>query len=348
MQLLQEIVVTAQRRRQKLGDVPVAVSAFTATDLRENKVESAQDLQNYVPSMNVATGVTQNSGIQIRGMGATGGFGTVIAGGGTGVVSYFDDAVANMSDRSLYYDLENIQVVEGPQGTLFGKNTTGGVVLFVPKAPSDVFGGYIDGSVGDHGLVNFTGAINLPLVDDKLMVRIAAQRYRRDGYTTDRGPHFPGKGYDNQDYWAGRVSVLFRPVDWLQNSTVISYFDSDENGPGFVLSAVSPAGPFASLLEPYLAEQQAAGPRSTSLSTNQIDKRREYGVVNTTNGRSGPDSTSRTSSATRFKNGGTRRISMPVRTSLPTWSVPADGTCRPARTRRSRNSRRPRSGAVCT
>ena len=288
MQLLQEIVVTAQRRRQKLGDVPVAVSAFTATDLRENKVESAQDLQNYVPSMNVATGVTQSSGIQIRGMGATGGFGTVIAGGGTGVVSYFDDAVANMSDRSLYYDLENIQVVEGPQGTLFGKNTTGGVVLFVPKAPSDVFGGYIDGSVGDHGLVNFTGAINLPLVDDKLMVRIAAQRYRRDGYTTDRGPHFPGKGYDNQDYWAGRVSVLFRPVDWLQNSTVISYFDSDENGPGFVLSAVSPAGPFASLLEPYLAEQQAAGPRSTSLSTNQIDKRREYGVVNTTKWSIGP------------------------------------------------------------
>lgn len=281
-QLLQEIVVTAQRRRQKLADVPIAVSAFTATDLRENRVESAQGLQNYVPSMNVATGVTQNSGIQIRGMGATGGYGTVIAGGGTGVVSYFDDAVANMSDRSLYYDLENVQVVEGPQGTLFGKNTTGGVVLFVPRAPSDVFGGYVDGSVGDYGLTSFTGAINLPIMDDKLMVRIAAQRYKRNGYTVDRGPHFPGKGYDNQDYWAGRVSILFKPIEGLENSTVISYFDSHGNGPGFVLSAANPAGPFAALLGPYLTAQQAAGPRSTSFSADQIDKRREYGVVNTT------------------------------------------------------------------
>lgn len=281
-QSLQEVVVTARRRREKLGDVPVAVSAFTSDVLRENRVQSVQDLQNYVPSMNAATGVTQNSGIQIRGMGATGGFGTVIAGGGTGVVSYFDDAVANMSDRSLYYDLQDVQVVEGPQGTLFGKNTTGGVVLFVPRAPHDGFGGYIDGTFGDFGLTDFTGAINVPLVDDKLLVRVAAQRYRRDGYTVDRGPYFPGKGYDDQDYWAGRSSVLFMPFDGLENSTVLSYFESKENGPGFVLSAANPAGPFASLLSPYAAQQQAVGPRSTSLSADQIDKREEYGVVNTT------------------------------------------------------------------
>jgi iron complex outermembrane receptor protein len=279
---LQEIVVTARRQREKLGDVPVAVSAFTATDLRENRVESVQDLQNYVPSMNVATGVTQNSGIQIRGMGATGGFGTVIAGGGTGVVSYFDDAVANMSDRSLYYDLEDVQVVEGPQGTLFGKNTTGGVVLFVPKAPDNTFGGYVDGAFGNYELAAFTGAINVPIIDDKLMVRVAAQHYGRDGYTIDRGPIFPGKDYDNQHYSAARVSILFRPTAALQNSTVLSYFESNENGPGFVLSASSPLGPFASLLDPYLQEEQAAGARSTSLSADQIDKRQEYGVINTT------------------------------------------------------------------
>ncbi len=281
-QSLQEIVVTARRRQEKLADVPVAVTAFTDNDLRENRVESTQDLQDYVPSMNVATGVTENSGVQIRGMGATGGFGSVIAGGGTGVVSYFDDAVANMSDRSLYYDLQNVQVVEGPQGTLFGKNTTGGVVLFVPKAPNDSLGGYIDGWFGDYGLTAFTGAINVPIVDDKLMVRVAVQRYDRGGYTIDRGPYFPGKDYDNQHYGSGRVSILFKPIEGLQNSTVMSYFDSNENGPGFVLSAVNPAGPFASVLDPYLAQQQAAGSRSTSLSTDQIDKRQEYGVINTT------------------------------------------------------------------
>src|SRR5579859_5029917 len=124
---LAEIVVTARRRQEKLNDVPVAVSAMTGDDLRQNRIESSQDLQNYIPSMNVSTGVTQDSGIQIRGMGATGGFSTVIAGGGTGVVSYFGDAVANMNERSLYYDLDNVQVIKGPQGTLFGKNTTGGV-----------------------------------------------------------------------------------------------------------------------------------------------------------------------------------------------------------------------------
>ena len=277
----EEIIVTARRREEQIQNVPEAITAFSGDDIRTKRIETATDLQNYVPSLNVATSVTHDSTITIRGMGPTGGFGTVIAGGGTGVVSYFNEAVANISERAMYYDLQNVQVVKGPQGTLFGKNTTGGVVLFTPEKPTNDFDGYVETWLGDYGLAVVTGAVNVPIVDDKLLVRLAGQRYERDGYTIDRGPDFPGKDYDNQDYWTGRASVIFRPIDGIENDTVAYSLYSDQNGPGFVLSALNPTNGFAPLVAPFFAQQQAAGVRSTALSADQIDKRYEYGLIDT-------------------------------------------------------------------
>jgi iron complex outermembrane receptor protein len=100
------------------------------------------------------------------------------------------------------------------------------------------------------------------VVDDRLLVRFAAQAQKRDGFTVDRGPIFPGKDYDNRDYWSARLSVVWRPIENVENYTIFSDFRSNEHGDGFVLSAVNPAGPFATSLLPILAQQQAAGVRN--------------------------------------------------------------------------------------
>jgi iron complex outermembrane receptor protein len=283
---LDEIIVTARRREENINSVPVAITALTGEDLRSKNVETAADLQNYIPSLSVSSsGPTRDDyTFAIRGMGPTGGSGpgAVLGGGGTGVVSYFAEVPSTGAGPGLFYDLENVQVAEGPQGTLFGKNTTGGVILFVPRKPTDEFEGSLEAGGGDYSLRSVNAVLNVPVVDDQLLVRLSAQVQQRDGFTIDRGPFYPGKDYDNRNFWATRLSVIFRPIDNVENYTIVSALHSDEHGDGFVLSAVNPAGPFATGLLPILAQQESAGIRSTSLSDDEIDKRYNYGIINTT------------------------------------------------------------------
>jgi iron complex outermembrane receptor protein len=282
---LEEIVITARRREENINSVPVAVTALTSLDLRAKNIQTAEDLQNYVPSLNVSSSVTRDDyTFSLRGMGPTGGSGpgAVLAGGGTGVVTYFADVPTSGAGPGLFYDLESVQVAAGPQGTLFGKNTTGGAVLFVPKKPINDFEGSIEFGLGNYNMKTATAVVNVPLVDNTVLLRIAGQFLDRDGFTIDRGPFFAGKDYDNRDYWALRASLLLRPFDNLENTTIFSALHSEGNGDGFVLTAANPAGAFGSLLSPILAEQQASGIRSTSLSANEIDRRYNYGIINTT------------------------------------------------------------------
>jgi iron complex outermembrane recepter protein len=283
---LDEIVVTARRREENINLVPVAITALTAADLRSKNVETAADLQNYVPSLSVSSsGPTRDDyTFAIRGMGPTGGSGpgAVLGGGGTGVVAYFAEVPTTAAGPGLFYDLESVQVAEGPQGTLFGKNTTGGVILFAPRKPTNEFGGYVEAGVGDYNMRRSTAVLNVPVIDDLLLVRVSAQLEQRNGFTIDRGPFYSGKDYDNRDFWAARLSVVFRPTENFENYLIASALHSDEHGDGFVLSAVNPAGPFATQLLPIFAQQQAAGIRSTSLSDDETDKRYNYGIIDTT------------------------------------------------------------------
>jgi iron complex outermembrane receptor protein len=282
---LEEIIVTARRREESLYSVPVAVTGLSPSDIRARGIQTAEDLQNFVPSLNVSSSVTRDDyTFSLRGMGPTGGSGpgAVLAGGGTGVVTYFADVPTSGAGPGLFYDLESVQVAAGPQGTLFGKNTTGGAVLFVPKKPVNDFEGFVEYGMGNYNMKTATAVVNVPLVDDKVLLRIAGQFLDRDGFTIDRGPLFAGKDYDNRDYWTLRASLLLRPFDNLENTTIFSALHSEGNGDGFVLTAANPAGAFGSLLSPILTEQQASGIRSTSLSANEIDRRYNYGIINTT------------------------------------------------------------------
>ena len=115
---LEEIVVTARRREEKLQSVPIAITAFAPKDLEEKHIESASDLQHYVPALATSQETRDEQVFYLRGQGPNGG-----QGGSPGVVTYFAEVPFNGSGPGIYFDLDNLQVLRGPQGTLFGRNT---------------------------------------------------------------------------------------------------------------------------------------------------------------------------------------------------------------------------------
>ena len=181
---LEEIIVTARRREEKLQTVPVAVTAFTPADIQNKAIESSSDLQHYVPSLMSSQQSRDEQVFYLRGQGPNGG-----SGGSPGVIAYFSEVPFAGSGPGVYFDLGNLQVLRGPQGTLFGQNTTGGAVLFEPMHPTNNFEGYVQMTLGNYNREGVEAAVNIPIVDDKLLVRVAGSKETRDGFTNDIGTH---------------------------------------------------------------------------------------------------------------------------------------------------------------
>jgi iron complex outermembrane receptor protein len=275
---LDEVVVTARRRTEKLQEVPIAITAFTAQALTEQHIQNITDLGYLVPSLSaVINGNRDQQYFTLRGI--------QNQPGGPGVVVYFNDvpdfspgqngALGNGGGGTgpgKFLDLENVQVLKGPQGTLFGRNSVGGAILIDPKKPTGNFEGYVQATFGNYNNIDLEAAINVPVVADKLFVRFSGERAQRDGFTTDLQS---GKDLDNRDYWVERVSVVFRPTDYLENYLVADDSYSHTNGTSNVLYAADPCfllAPGISLgkcgldfavfpnVAQLLAAQQAAGP----------------------------------------------------------------------------------------
>ena len=275
---IQDIVVTARRTEERAQKVPVSLTAFTQNTIREKGINTATDLQNFTPSLTVVGNVARNQETYtIRGMGGGGGAGT---GSGPGVVGYFAEVPSSASGPGSFYDLASLQVLKGPQGTLFGRNTTGGAVLIEPARPKmNTVEGYVEGTLGNLRRRSMQGALNIPVIDDVLAVRVAGQFDKRDGYVRDV---LTGRDYLNRDNYSLRLGVQFNPTGTISSYTAVNYVDVDEHGGGSILLAVRPGSPYAGLLQPYLAQQQARGPRLTSSGVNTFEKAKNLLVLNNT------------------------------------------------------------------
>jgi iron complex outermembrane receptor protein len=249
---LEEVVVTARRREERLQDVPIAVTAFTPERLKDAQVTTARQLVGMVPSLNVNSGNQRDfQRFFIRGQGA-------VVGGNEGVVAYFAEAPMSQyiaGGPGLYYDLENLQVLTGPQGTLFGRNTTGGAMLFTPKQPTDRNEGSIQAGYGNYKNTEVAGVVNWAAIPDMLRIRASADVRRRQGFTTQVSD---GSKLDSINYQTYRVGVLFTPNDAISNYLVGQYTISDTSGTGIVILAATPTSPAL----PYVAQQQALGVRN--------------------------------------------------------------------------------------
>lgn len=174
---IEEVVVTAQRTAESIQDVPIAVTALTGTMLEDQGIVTPSDLQMSAPSLSFTSTNFGGSSFSIRGIG------NLVIGGESGVSTHTNEiAIASNLNAIEFYDLERVEVLRGPQGTLFGRNATGGAVNFVTKKPDyDSVNGFIDVEAGNYDNIRVKGAVNIPLADN-FAIRIAGMSLQRDGY----------------------------------------------------------------------------------------------------------------------------------------------------------------------
>ncbi len=294
-----DIIVTAQRREERAQDVPIAITAFSGQQLEQRNIKQPQDLYGSVPSL-----VVGNQGQAVRDVQSYS-----IRGQSTGflaspaVAIYLAEVPVPASvnfnlqgSPGMFLDLENVQVLEGPQGTLFGRNTTGGAVLLVPHKPTNNFEGYVEGQIGNYGLRAVEGAINIPIIDDVLMVRAAGAFRDRDGYTKDL---VWNKSRDDVHYYTGRIGVMFKPSERFENYLMAYGTNSSNNGAGHIhrgwnynlLKAVgfcsdtTPTPGLGVSCDVYRRQTEIAdanGPRRTRNAVDEYAKIRNWGIINTT------------------------------------------------------------------
>jgi outer membrane receptor protein involved in Fe transport len=266
---LEEVVVTAQRREEFLQDVPISITVFNQQQLDRNNVVNAGDLATYTPSLSVNQRFgSENTSFAIRGF-------TQELRTTASVGTYFAEVVAPRGANTqqsgdgagpgAFFDLQNVQVLKGPQGTLFGRNTTGGAVLITPKQPTDKLEGYVEGSAGNYDMYRTQGVVNIP-ASDRVRLRFGIDQQKRDGYLNNISGVGPSD-FADVDYIAGRASMMIDITDALTNYTVGTYSDSKTNGQTSKLIACDTANPPTAILgflyvpdcKSQLARQQAAG-----------------------------------------------------------------------------------------
>ena len=242
---LNEIIVTARRVEERLQDVPISITVYNQEQLNNRNVVNAGDLAAYTPSLSANNNFGQeNSSFAIRGF-------VQDAGTQPSVAVYFADVVAlraptqgtqagDGAGPGSFFDLQNVQVLKGPQGTLFGRNTTGGAVLFVPQKPTADLGGYVEVSAGNFNMNRVQAAFNAPLNDD-VRFRIAVDHQERKGYLDNISGIGP-EDYNNVDYTAVRASMVIDVAANLENYSVASFSRSDTNGSVQKLIACNTAG----------------------------------------------------------------------------------------------------------
>ncbi|RYG63774.1 TonB-dependent receptor, partial [bacterium] len=203
---LEEIVVTAQKRAQSLSDVAAAVTALPGDRLVTAQVSSVQDLQTIVPSVNFGSDFNQAK-IFIRGVGAN----TSTTGNSTAVALHVDGAVVARAEAQLtsLFDLERVEVLRGPQGTLYGRNATGGSINLITAKPTQDLTGYARMTFGNYGMLNTEGALSGGLTD-KLSARIAIRSESRDGFGTNP---VTGQDVDDLNRRMARLSAQYDFTD---------------------------------------------------------------------------------------------------------------------------------------
>lgn len=248
---LTEIIVQARKISESLQDVPVAVTALTAADIERQNVQQLEDLANFAPGLQIISGASapSSSTIALRGQIQNDILATLDPSVGTYVDGVYWARAYGLNASIL--DVELVQVLKGPQGTLFGRNTTGGALLITTRNPDlDEFGGRLSASYGRFNEYQLTGIFNVPIVTDKVGLRIAGSRIARDGTVTNvapatattafadatflpRGPYLgsrTGEKYDNRDRWNARAKLALRPTETLELLFSGEYYEADETG----------------------------------------------------------------------------------------------------------------------
>lgn len=226
--VLEEIVVTANKRESNLMDTASAVSSYDSSTLNELGIQNQYDLADHTPSLNIAP-----SRVAIRGVGRQ----NLALGSDPGVGLYWDGVYSTETDifgYSNFLDIERIEVVRGPQGTLYGRNSIGGAVnLSSVKPNTEEWGGKVIGELGNYNYWVAQGMVSGP-VTDKLSLLVGASQIKRDGFQTDI---ITGKEYDDEDVTYGTISLAHQTTERWSNSLKLINADEDTHqDAGYILT----------------------------------------------------------------------------------------------------------------
>ncbi|MFN3856524.1 MAG: TonB-dependent receptor [Caulobacter sp.] len=217
-----ELIITAQKREEAIQDVPIAVSAFNQDSLEKAKIDGGPNLVLAIPNVNFSKGNFTGYNFQIRGIGAK----LVAASGDAGTGIHLNNAplTANNLFEAEFFDVERVEVLRGPQGTLYGRNATGGVVNLITAKPTNDFRAMAKGEYGNFNTIKLRGMINIP-IGDVLAVRAAGAYLKRDGYGKNLTT---GNDVDDRDLWNTRLTVSFEPSDTFRAFFLWDHFEEDD------------------------------------------------------------------------------------------------------------------------
>jgi outer membrane receptor protein involved in Fe transport len=277
---IEELVVTAQKKAESIQDVPIAVSAFSQDALEKSRIDGGPNLVLAIPNVNFSKGNFNGYNFQIRGIGAK--LVAASADAATGIHLNNAPLISNNLFETEFYDVERVEVLRGPQGTLYGRNATGGVVNLISNKPSDRLEGMARAEYGNYNSIKLRGMINAP-ISDAFAVRLAGAYLKRDGFGKNT---VTGNDADSRDMYGYRASVRFEPTDTFRAIVVYDKFHEDDArsriGKQFCSKDVGPAnvGGVAFSAVPLIAEVQrglfSQGCRATPVNSPDI-----FGTVNT-------------------------------------------------------------------
>ena len=269
------IIVTATRRASDVQDIPIAVTAVTPQELNRQGVNNIQTLSTVAPSFNIQSSQTESQGtsIRIRGIGTTGNN----IGLESAVGVFIDGVYQSRPGVALgeLVDVQQVEILRGPQGTLFGRNTTAGAVV-VRNNPPDLneFGGFVEATYGNYNFINVKGAVNAP-VGETFGVRLTGAYRKRDGFLIDAS----GNDVNDKDRYMLRGQALWEPSPDMSLRIIADYQKADElccdsitlsPGAGYTQSYIDAANPNG-FVAPFLPATDG------NVTLNRIDKSDLYG-----------------------------------------------------------------------
>jgi iron complex outermembrane receptor protein len=221
---LETVTVTSSKIGGDVQNIPISITALSQEQLTQTQTAAGPDLVKQVPNMSFTKTNFSGYSIQLRGIGTQ----AISVTTDPAVAVAFNDIpfIRNHFFEQEFYDVSQVEVLRGPQGTLYGRNATAGVVNLVSAKPTDQFEAMASIDVGNYGERRPEGMINIPVIDDRFDVRIAGEWTKRQGYSfnTDTGDRIDGR-----DLWSSRVSIGWKPLPELQTNLVWEHFSENDD-----------------------------------------------------------------------------------------------------------------------
>ena len=221
---LETVTVTSSKIGGDVQNIPISITALSQEQLTATQTAGGPDLVKQVPNMSFTKTNFSGYSIQLRGIGTQ----AISVTTDPAVAVAFNDTpfIRNHFFEQEFYDVSQVEVLRGPQGTLYGRNATAGVVNLVSAKPTDQFEAMASADIGNYGNRRLEGMINVPIVDDRLDLRIAGEWTKRQGYSFNE---LTDSRIDGRDLWSGRVSITWKPFENVQTNLVWEHFSEDDD-----------------------------------------------------------------------------------------------------------------------